>query len=170
MTGNDELDDGVPSSDKEEIGPDAADVLAIDPRVQSFFTNPGVSVYLDRKFRITFFWVAVAALLFVSIGGFLTGARDMSQWVIIGYLFPMIFWPLHLVGMPIVERAYAVQEGRSAEGISNPWQGFQHKHARRRRISPFRGRLYFANMLIGLFITLALLTIATVELVKYLTD
>ena len=174
MTGNDELGDGVPSSDKEEIGPDAADVLAIDPRVQSFlqsfFTNPGVSVYLDRKYRITLFWVAVACLLFAVIGGFLMGARDMSQWVFIGYVLPMIFWPLHLVGMPIVERAYAVQEGRSAEGIRNPWQGFQHKHARRRRISPFRGRLYFANMLIGLFITLALLTIATVELVKYLTD
>ena len=38
MTGNDELDDGVPSSDKEEIGPDAADVLAIDPRVCSLFS------------------------------------------------------------------------------------------------------------------------------------
>ena len=170
MTGNDELDDGVPSSDKEEIGPNAADVLAIDPRVQSFFTNPRVSAYLDRKYRITLFWVAVAALLFALIGGVLTGARDMSQWVLIGYLFPMVFWSLNLVGMPIVERAYAVREGRSAEGIRNPWQAFRHKHARRRRISPFRGRLYFANMLIGLFITLALLTIATVELVKYLTD
>ena len=174
MTGNDELDDGVPSSDKEEIGPDAADVLAIDPRVQSFlqsfFTEPRWSIYLDRKFRITYFWVGVAALLFTLIAGVLMGARDMSQWVFIGYILPMIFWPLHLVRMPTEERAYAVQEGRSAEGIRNLWQAFQHKHARARRISPFRGRLYFANMLIGQFIMLALLTIATVELVKYLTD
>ena len=99
MTGNDELDDGVPSSDKEEIGPDAADVLAIDPRVQSFFTNPGVSVYLDRKFRITLFWVVVAALLFTLIAGVLMGARDMSQWVFIGYLFPMIFEPARKRGV-----------------------------------------------------------------------
>ena len=163
MSGNDEIDD-IPSSDKEEIDPRVQSVL------KSILPNTHVAVYSDRKYRIMFFRVVVASLLFTLIAGVLMGARDMSQWVFVGYFLPMVFWPLYLVAMPIEERAYAVLEGRSDEGIRNPWQAFQHKHARRRRISPFRGRLYFANMLIGLFITLALLTIATVELVKFLTD
>lgn len=127
--------------------------------------DPSVQVLLDRRFLGVTVAVVGASLLLMSIT---LRIPDMSYWVFLGYMVPLIFWPPYLVGMTEEERRRAIQEGRHNCVTRNPGHGFRLKHARLQRISPFRGRLFLTNMLAGVCMSLALVTVATIELAKYL--
>ncbi len=128
--------------------------------------HPFTAAFLQPRVFLTYVNVFFLSLM---LGLYLSEASDMSNWVFIGYVHPMVFWLIYLVTMPEVERILAIREGRHHSGTRNPWHGFWLKHARIRRISPFRGRMYLASVLSAVCVTLVMLTLATTGLVEYAT-
>ncbi|WP_419946281.1 hypothetical protein [Candidatus Poriferisodalis sp.] len=113
--------------------------------------------------------VIIASISFAILLARLTArASDMSEWVYYGYALPVMLGLVYLVIMPEMERFHAIQEGQRVRVTFSAWSGFRHRHARLQRISLVRGRLYLARTVAGVCVMLALLTVATVGLVRYL--